>query len=153
MSPVKWIDSLQGTVVGLDTAPLIYFVEEHPIWLAVVRPFFEALDQGQFQAVTSTVTLTEVLVRPLRQSEVILAERYREILLRARNLATIPVSAAIAEQAAAIRAQYRLRTPDSIQIATAMYGNATSFLTNDQKLSALKTLRIITLEVPSDGLV
>ena len=153
MSPVKWIDSLQGTVVGLDTAPLIYFVEEHPIWLAVVRPFFEALDQGQFQAVTSTVTLTEVLVRPLRQSEVILAERYREILLRARNLATIPVSAAIAEQAAAIPAQYRLRTPDSIQIATAMYGNATSFLTNDQKLSALKTLRIITLEVPSDGLV
>jgi predicted nucleic acid-binding protein len=119
----------------------------------VVRPFFEALDQGQFQAVTSTVTLTEVLVYPLRQSQFALAKQYREILLRARNLATVPVTVAIAEQAAALRAQYRLRTPDAIQIATAMRGNATSFLTNDQKLSAPETLRIITLDTPLRGLV
>jgi predicted nucleic acid-binding protein len=150
---VKWIDSLQGTIVGLDMASLIYFMEEHPVWLPVVRPFFEALDQGQFQAVTSTVTLTEVLVYPLRQSQFALAEQYREILLGARNLATVPVTVAIAEQAAALRAQYRLRTPDAIQIATAMRGNATSFLTNDRKLSAPETLRIITLDTPSRGLV
>ena len=31
-----WIDSLRGSVVGLDTTPLIYFIEENP----ALTPFF-----------------------------------------------------------------------------------------------------------------
>ena len=57
-----WIESLRGHVVGLDTAPLIYFMERHPTYLEIVRPFFVALDQGEFRAVTSVITLLEVLV-------------------------------------------------------------------------------------------
>ena len=30
---MEWITKLYGTVVGLDTAPLIYFIEKHPIYL------------------------------------------------------------------------------------------------------------------------
>lgn len=57
-----WIDTLQGTVVGLDSAPLIYFIEEHPTYLPLMDAFFEALDRGEFQVVTSVITLLEVLV-------------------------------------------------------------------------------------------
>jgi hypothetical protein len=28
---MEWVDGLRGSVVGLDTAPLIYFIEENPI--------------------------------------------------------------------------------------------------------------------------
>ena len=59
---MEWVADLSGKVVGLDSAPLIYFIEEHPAYLATVRPFFEALDRGEFTVVTSMVTLLEVLV-------------------------------------------------------------------------------------------
>ena len=50
---MKWIAALQGKVVGLDTAPLIHFIEENPTYLETVRPFFEAIDRTEFSVVTS----------------------------------------------------------------------------------------------------
>jgi predicted nucleic acid-binding protein len=142
---VGWVDTPRDSTVGLDTAPLIYFIEENPIWLPVVQPFFEALDRGLFQAVTSTLTITEVLVHPLRRLQGALAEQYRQILLSARNLTTLPVTAAIAEQAADLRSRHNLRVPDAIQLATALNAGANSFVTNDNDLSGPASLRIITL--------
>jgi hypothetical protein len=53
-----------GAKVGLDSAAIIYFIEAHPDFGPIVRPFFEDwLDQGLNEAVTSTVSLTEVLVQ------------------------------------------------------------------------------------------
>jgi len=54
---MQWINQLQGQIVGLDTAPLIYFVEENQTYLQMVDPFFEALGRGEFTVVTSAVTL------------------------------------------------------------------------------------------------
>lgn len=44
----------------------IYFIEEHPIYLPLVEPLFEAIDAGELEAVTSSLTLLEVLVIPFR---------------------------------------------------------------------------------------
>lgn len=41
--------------------------------MPLVRPFFEAADRGEFQIVTSILTLTEVLVHPLRRGDHVLA--------------------------------------------------------------------------------
>ncbi len=81
---MEWLKALSGLVVGLDTAPLIYFIEENHVYLPLVRPFFEAVDRGEFQVVTSVLTLTEVLVHPLRRGDHRLAEQHRQILLHAR---------------------------------------------------------------------
>jgi len=62
---MEWVAGLRGTVVGLDTAPLIYLIEENSIYFPFVLPFFEALDRGEFVAVTSIITLAEVLVVPM----------------------------------------------------------------------------------------
>ena len=59
-----WLDALQGQVVGVDTAPLISFIERHPLYRPKVRPFFQTLADGEFQMVTPTITLLEVLVHP-----------------------------------------------------------------------------------------
>lgn len=142
---MEWVDGLRGTVVAIDTAPLIYLIEENPVWSPVVQPFFQALDNGHFRAVTSTIILAEVLVHPLRHSNTALAARYRQILLRARNLSTIPVTVPIAEKAAELRASHGFRTPDAIQLATAVHAKADSFLTNDRVLSLPGVLRVLTL--------
>jgi predicted nucleic acid-binding protein len=143
---MEWVDALHGTVVGIDTAPLIYFIEENPKYLPHLRAFFDAVDKGRVRAVTSTLTLTEVLIHPLRQGRFDLADKYRRILLHADYVETVPVSAAIAEEAARLRAKRNLRTPDSIQMATATTSEATSFLTNDTKLAGPPIPNILVLE-------
>jgi predicted nucleic acid-binding protein len=142
---MEWIEALRGSVVGLDTAPLIYFIEENPAYLPFVRPFFEAIDQGEFRVVTSVLTLTEVLVHPLRHGNRQLAEQYRRILLHANQVLTVPISETIAEEAAQLRGTHGLRTPDAIQLATAIRSGASSFLTNDSRFPTLDPLKVFVL--------
>ena len=111
---MEWVTNLEGQVVGIDTAPIIYLIQENPRYLATVRPFFEAIDRGECQSVTSAVTLIEVLIHPLRQESPNLANQYRNILLHSNGLACIPISLDIAEAAAQLRADYNIRTPDAI---------------------------------------
>ena len=47
---------------------IIYFTEENPTYIEAVRHFFEAMEKGDFMVVTSTITLLEVLVHPLRNN-------------------------------------------------------------------------------------
>ncbi|MCW5314291.1 PIN domain-containing protein [Nostoc sp. KVJ3] len=137
---------LQGQIVGLDTAPLIYFIEENPNYLDVTDAFFEAMFRGDFSVVTSVLTITEVLVYPLRQGNTALAQQYREILFNSQGLTTIEVFPDIAENAAQLRANYNLRTPDAIQMATAIRGGASFFLTNDARLPSLPALTVLVLD-------
>ncbi|MCL4809319.1 MAG: hypothetical protein KJ062_16255, partial [Thermoanaerobaculia bacterium] len=54
--------------VGIDTAPFIYFIEEHPVFVRVLDDLFGRIDSSKLTAVTSGITLLEVLVLPLRAS-------------------------------------------------------------------------------------
>ena len=143
---MEWLRQLQGQTIGLDTAPLIYFIEQNQTYLELVRAFFHAMSQGEFQVVASTLTLTEVLVYPLRLGNVELAQQYRDILLHQEYLTTVPVSPEISEVAAQLRATQNLRTPDAIQIASALQRNATFFFTNDVRLSTVPGLEVLVLD-------
>ena len=143
-----WIDDLQEKTVGLDTAPLIYFIEENAAYIETVRFFFEAMDRGDFLVVTSTVTLLEVLVHPFRSNNRKVAAEYRDILLNSK-LTILEVSTSIAEQAAQLRAAHNIRTPDAIQVSAALSAGASHFLTNDIRLPEIPSIQILSL----DGLV
>ena len=142
---MEWLDDLQGETVGLDTAPLIYFIERSAAYIETVRPFFEAMDRGSFPVVTSTVTLLEVLVHPFRSNSVELVAEYRDILLNSR-LMTLEVSSAIAEQAAQLRAVHNIRTADAIQISAALSAGATHFFTNDVRLPEIPSIRVLSVD-------
>ena len=144
---MAWIDELRGQVVGLDTAPLIYFVERKQPYVDTVRPFFAALTAGEFRAVTSILTLSEVLVQPMNHNDTPLVDRYQDIILHTPGLVTMRVSRRIAERAAAIRAAHRrVRLPDAVQLATALVGRADFFLTNDIALPSLPGLKMLVVE-------
>jgi predicted nucleic acid-binding protein len=142
---VEWLTKLQGKTVGLDTAPLIYFIEEHATYLEALKEFFETVDKGEVNVVTSTITLTEVLVHPLRSHNMDLAAEYREILLNS-NITTVDISSDIAEYGALLRSQYNLRTPDALQIATAIKSGAGSFLANDTKLPRIPNIDYLIMD-------
>jgi predicted nucleic acid-binding protein len=107
---------------------------------------FTSVAQGHLRVVTSTVTLLEVLVLPIRLGDEALAFKYNDILLSAPNISTLPVTRAIAQSAAELRARYNLKTPDSIQLAVAIGEGATAFLTNDRRIPDDCGIRILRLE-------
>ena len=140
-----WVTDLQGKTVGVDTSPFIFFIEKHSKYVDVLRPFFEAVDRGDSHVVTSTVTLLEVLVHPIRQGDDALAHQYNDILLSSSNIATIPVTPVTVQTAAELRAEHNLKTPDAIQLATAIDHNAAAFLTNDGDFPQVDGIEILKL--------
>ena len=76
-----------GVVVGLDTAPIIYHLEGHPDYGPLVAPLIAArVDPGLNIAVTSTISLAEVLVKPLRTGRADLVARFSVFLTGSAHL-------------------------------------------------------------------
>ena len=120
-------------------------MERHSHFGAIVRPIFEEIAKGNIQAITTNITLLEVLVQPYRTGNKKLAQQYRDILLNAEGLTTLTVSHEISENAAKLRAKYAIRTPDAIQLATAIENNADIFLTNDKALKKISEINVVCL--------
>lgn len=130
----------------LDTAPIIYFIEKNPRYNELLKIIISLIDSKSAKGVTSTVTLLEVLVKPLRDGNKKLAEKYKTILLSANGLLSIEITHEISIQAAGLRALYNIRTPDSIQLAAAIVLKADYFITNDHALKQVKEIKTILLD-------
>jgi len=131
--------------LAVDTAIFIYFIEEEPRYLPLVAPLFEEADGGKRELVTSAVTLLEVLVVPYRAGDIRLAERYELLLTRSRGVRMVDVARDQLRAAAELRAATGMKTPDALQIASALSAECRTFLTNDRRLPALPVLRIVQL--------
>ena len=140
------VDEIRGQKICIDTAPVIYFIEENPKYRNVIRPVFVEIDLGNIEAITSTITLLEVLVHPLRVGNETLAGKYREILLFSEGLTTIEILHEISEIASRLRAKYSIRTPDAIQIAVGIRYGASKFLTNDPNLKKVSDIEVLVLD-------
>lgn len=130
-------------VLAVDSAPIIYWLEGHPRLAERFAPVFEAAESGTAFIVISTVTLAEVLAGPLRAGNELLAGRYREALTRSPGWQVATLDADTAVEAARIRATYRLRLPDAIQVATAIRTGATALVSHDRALRRVKGLKVI----------
>lgn len=136
-----------GAIVGIDTAPFIYLIEEHPTYDPIVAPFFrDRIKPGHNHGVTSVITVSEVLVQPLRRNEPELIERYEAALKRGRNILLAEITHPIARRAAQLRANYNLRLPDAFQIAAAIDHGASHFITNDTRLKRVPEIRVLALD-------
>ena len=123
--------------VLVDTAPIIYLLEDDAVFASRFAPFFERAEAGGHELVISTVTLAEVLTGPLRAGNERLAERYRSVLTTPPTWRLVELTAAIAHRAARIRARSRLRLPDAVQVATALETSSIGLVTHDRDFSSL----------------
>lgn len=92
------------------------------------------------------ITLAEVLVRPSREGNAALAARDEDIFLPSDYLATVPLSEAVARRTAEMHVTLNLRTPDAIQVVTALFGGATVFGTNDKRRRVPSPLTRVVLD-------
>lgn len=130
----------------VDSAPLIYYVEENAAYIAKMDQIIELIDDDALLAVTSVIILPEVLAQPVRLGRPEIEQAYRDILLNSKQIRLISVSRAIAEKAIDLRARYNLRTADALHIATAIRGKCEAFLTNDFGLKRVTEISILVLD-------
>ena len=128
--------------IALDTSIFIYHLEANPLYGDMAGEVFAWLERSPHAAVTSTLTMTELLVQPYRAGNEELVNRYYGLLSLFPHLEWVAPDLAIADTAAQIRAHHRLRTPDALQAATSALRGATAILTNDADFAALRGLRL-----------
>jgi predicted nucleic acid-binding protein len=124
----------------IDSAPIIYFLEGHPKFGPRFAPLFEAHTQGRFKLAVTTITVVEVLTGPLQAKAPALARRYRSVL---ESWQTVNLDMEVAEAAARLRAEFRLKLADAVQAASAQTIGAAALVTHDRDYSRIKSLRII----------
>ena len=123
----------------IDSAPIIYFLENHPEFAPRFAAIFERAEAGHLDLVISTVTLAEVLTGPLRGGNERLAADYLKALTAPPTWRVADLTPDIAYRAARIRSQTRLRLPDAVQVATALETSCVALVTHDRDFSALKS--------------
>jgi predicted nucleic acid-binding protein len=132
--------------VGIDTSVFIYQVEESAKYVEPVDRIFAWLEVPSNSAATSTITMLELLVQPYQQSDVHRVNKFYALLSTYPNLEWIPPTLDIADSAARLRAEHRLKIPDALQAATALAAQATAFVTNDAVFRRLPGLEVLILD-------
>jgi predicted nucleic acid-binding protein len=140
MEPLDIANLPDQALLLLDSAPVIYFLEDHPKFGPRFAPLFEAHAAGRLRFAVTTITIAEVLGGPLKASDDALARRYRAILESWRS---VDLDVDISESAARLRASLRLRLPDAVQAASALAINAAALVTHDRDFSRVRSLRVI----------
>jgi predicted nucleic acid-binding protein len=128
--------------IAIDTSIFIYHLEAKPAYFDMADEVFAWLERAPHSAVTSTLTMTELLVQPYRGRNLPMVNQCYGLLATFPNLEWIAPDLAIADAAAQIRADHRLRTPNALQIATGIRSGATAFLTNDLDLSRVTRIEV-----------
>jgi predicted nucleic acid-binding protein len=134
--------------IALDTSIFIYRLAPNPKYLPCTDLIFSWLERPESSAITSTITMTELLVLPFRNGDEQQADEFYGLLSTYPNLNWIAPSLEIAVLAANIRAIHRLQTPDALQAATAINEHATGLITNDsifERIQGVQTLVLDTL--------
>lgn len=136
------LDLKSDDIVFLDTAPLIYFFEQHPDFFPALKTLFDNLYKADAQAITSVITYIELTTHPARLRKRKLVRKYRDYLTNSNNISLFPLNIDIADHVVEIRAKYHFKTPDAIQLGTAVACGADYIITNDKTWQKLKEVKV-----------
>jgi len=137
---------LRNRRIALDTNVFIYHLEGNSRYVPLTDLLFSALERTGLDAITSTITMTELLVPAYKLGDEDKIDELYAILSRYPHLQWIPPDLEIAALAAELRALHRLKTPDALQAATAVHASATGFITNDSVFTRLMGFETLVLD-------
>lgn len=100
-------------------------------WAGRIAQALEA--QSSARLVVTDLVRMECRVGPLKTQEPGLLRRFDEFFAAVGSL---PLTTAVFDRAAELRAHHNIRTPDAIHLAAALIHGCDEFWTNDDRLSA-----------------
>ena len=127
----------RGSLIAIDTAVFIYHLEKHAQFGAIAGDILGRVETGTNRGVISALVLAELLAPAWRAGDAARANGVASAIQSMPNLTVQPANSAICIEAARLRGELGLKTPDAIRLATALISRARSFVTNDRQLKRL----------------
>lgn len=115
-----------------DTNLFIYLFEDYGQFSAQTITLRGKMIARGDQLLTSTLTLGEILVKPLERGDAVLSGKYETAI--ASSALMLPFDVNAARTYAALRSDRSLRAPDAIQLSCAAAARVDLFITNDARL-------------------
>lgn len=132
--------------VFLDTAPIIYFLDNDVNFGEKARSILEEILEDGKELATSVITCTEYLTFPYRNNNREKVEAFFEFITDC-DIPLYSVDIEIAKKASRIRAEYgNFKAMDALQLASACIKGCDLFLTNDKQLKQFEGIRCVTVE-------
>lgn len=135
--------------VHIDASVLGLHLMGHPRYTPLTRMLFRLMSENHVRALTSAMSLYQLLVEAYRRGEPDIARKVEQYLTTIPGLDVIPVSATIARQASEVRAQLGGTTERAIQIATALGGNVEVYLTQHSSFRRVAGMRVESMDLYS----
>ena len=132
-------------LIYIDASGLIYSMERVEPYRTLLEPMWQEAQDGNITIVSSPLIVIEALVKPLRDGNTEIESQYRE-LFGSNAVRLLDASYQVFEDAASIRAETGLKTPDAIHAATAIRAECTLFVTNDTDCRGVQELPIVVLD-------
>ncbi len=132
--------------LGIDTSPLIYYIEENPNYDKVINEVFRHFELNEFEINVSALALTEVMSYPIQLGNSEIATLYYSFLTETTGIRVVTAGVEVSCRAADLRAKYSLKTIDAIHLATAVESGCDAFLTNDFTFKRITEIRVLILD-------
>lgn len=138
-----------GKTILLDTSCFIYYFEDNPNYSDKLEKVFAGIQDGNNKAFMSIISFMEILVKPKKDNNVFIENRYKLMLTNYPNLSIVDMEHNIADIASRLRANYKIRTPDAVIVATSIFMDVDCIITNDIRLKNIcnnEGLEIVIIE-------
>lgn len=132
--------------VFLDTAPVIYFLDDDVNFGQKVADIFSSIIDDEKNMVTSVITCEEYLVFPYQTDNTDKIDAFFEFVADC-GIPIKEITKDISIRAAKIRARYKgFKGMDALQLAAACELGCDVFLTNDKQLKQFTDIRCVLVD-------
>ena len=133
-------------MIYLDANFFIYAVEGNDAVAEPVRRLLLWLRQHSLKAVTSELTLAEVLAPPVRKGALLLRVKrrlYLDLIVWSQLIDLKPVSRDVLYETADLRNISNMKLPDAIHVVTAVHSNCRYFMSQDRRVKTPRGIRVV----------
>ena len=98
-----------GKTILLDTNCFIYYFEDNPKYADKLEKVFRGIQDGNNNAFMSIISFLEILVKPKKDNNIFIENKYKLMLTNYPNLSIIDMEYNIADIASRLRANYKIK--------------------------------------------
>jgi predicted nucleic acid-binding protein len=138
MDPAVTAKVYLDTNVFLAAYESVGIRSDHAFWI------LWAIERGEIRAVTSEITLAELLPGPVENGDDALVDAYKQILSDGPHMEVLPITRDTLIETATLRAgRPGFKLPDAIHCATALRTACSAMVTDDRRMPKNLGLRIV----------
>ena len=142
---LEWRFQLHGKRVYFDANIFIYLLEHHPDLGEVCLSIVQSAVDKELDGYSGDLVLAELLVKPLKENNARAVQAVRDLFTNDTRIELLPHTKTAFISAAHLRANYKIKLPDALHIATAVENHMDVFLTNDREIPAMREITVLQL--------